>query len=144
MKTLVIYDTNFGNTKIVAEAIAKGCGNQTKAVPVTKLSKDDLNQVTHIVVGSPIYQWKPTENMIKWLSSLKDNQLVGFKATTFDTRVKLFIHGDAANKIASTLEKAGARLIASPQVFFVKGAQGPLISGEIEKATKWGEELSHL
>jgi flavodoxin len=142
MKTLVIYDTNFGNTRIIAEAIAKGFGNQAKVVSASKISKEDIDQITHIVVGSPIYQWKPTENMMKWLNSLKDNQLAGIKATTFDTRVRIF-HGDAANKIANALEKAGARLFSPSKMFFVNGKQGPLASGEIEKAFQWGEELSH-
>jgi len=140
MKTLVIYDTNFGNTQKIAEAIAQGLREKGKAVSVLDLQKSDFDGVTNLIVGSPIYQWQPTQNMLNWLATLKPGQLFGIKATTFDTRVKLFIHGDARNKIASLLEKAGATITGSPGAFFVKGKEGPLFDGEIEKAKKWGEQ----
>ena len=32
MKALVVFDSNLGNTKIIAETIAKELGNETKSV----------------------------------------------------------------------------------------------------------------
>jgi len=139
MITLVIFDSNFGNTKIIAEIIAKVL--DAKAVPVSNFNSNEIEGIDLLIVGSPIIAWKPSEKMIKFLESLTNGQLRGIKATTFDTRVKLFIHGDAAKKIANHLERAGAKIIVEPQGFFVKGREGPLFEDEIEKATKWAETI---
>jgi flavodoxin len=137
MKALVIFDTSFGNTKIIAETIAKELGNDTKAILISDFNNNELEGIDLLVVGSPIIGWKPSERMGKFLANLGKDQLKGFKAATFDTRVKIFFHGDAAKKIAQTLKEAGAGIIVEPQAFLVKGKEGPLIDGEIEKAIEW-------
>jgi flavodoxin len=142
MKTLVVYDSNFGNTKIVATTIAKELGKEVKVVSVTDFSDNDLEGIEMIVAGSPIIGWKPTEKMGMWLDNLKSGKLNGIKAAAFDTRVKLFIHGDAAKKIEKQLEEAGATIVVTLEVFYVTGKEGPLLSGEIEKAKVWGQKLA--
>lgn len=79
--------------------------------------------------------------MGKFLASLSKDELKGLKAATFDTRVKIFIHGDAAKKISQKLVEAGAEIVGKPQAFFVKRKEGPLFEGEIEKATKWAKSI---
>jgi flavodoxin len=137
MKTLIIFDSNFGNTQKIAETIAKEF--ETQAIPVSKVSIDELGGLDLVVVGSPINAWRPSEKMGKFLANLNKGQLKGVKAAAFDTRVKLFIHGDAAKKISKALENAGAEIIIEPQAFFVKGREGPLLDGEIEKASQWAK-----
>ncbi len=139
MKSLVIFDSNFGNTQRIAEAIAEELN--TQAVPVSKVSTAELTGLDLVVVGSPINAWRPSEKMGKFLANLSKDQLKGVKAAAFDTRVRLFIHGDAAKKIARSLENAGAKIIAEPQAFFVKGREGPLLDGEIERASQWTKSL---
>ena len=137
MKALVLYDSIYGNTKMIAEAISSGLGKDVKAVSVTDTSPKTLEGVDLVVVGSPIIAWKPSEKMGKFLAGLSAGQLKGLQAATFDTRVKMFIHGDASKKISQALESAGAKIIVESQVFYVKGRQGPLFEGEVEKAAEW-------
>jgi flavodoxin len=137
MKAIIIFDSNFGNTQKIAETIAKEF--ETQAIPVSKASIDELGGLDLIVVGSPINAWRPSEKMGKFLANLNKGQMKGVKAAAFDTRVKLFIHGDAAKKISKALENAGAEIIIEPQAFFVKGNEGPLLDGEIEKASQWAK-----
>ncbi len=139
MRTLVIFDSNFGNTQKIAEAIAKEL--ETQAIPVSKVSTDELKSLDLVIVGSPINAWRPSEKMGKFLANLNKGQLKGIKAAAFDTRVKLFIHGDAAKKIAKALENAGAEIIIEPHAFFVKGREGPLFDGEIERASEWAKSI---
>ena len=141
MKALVIFDTSFGNTKVIAETIAREFGNDTKAISVIDFNNDELEGMDLLVVGSPIIGWKPSERMGNFLASLSKDQLKGIKVATFDTRVKIFFRGDAAKKISQALKKAGAEIIVSPQAFFVKGKEGPLIDGEIEKAIEWAKTI---
>jgi len=140
MKALVIFDSNLGNTKIIAETIAKELGEGTKIVSVSDFNINELGGINLLVAGSPIIGWKPSEKMGKFLASLGREQLKGLKAATFDTRVKIF-HGDAAKKISQKLIEAGAEIVGKPQAFFVKGKEGPLVNGEIEKAAKWAKSI---
>lgn len=137
MKALVIYDSNFGNTKIIAETISKELGNDTKAVSVSNITKEELEGISLLVVGSPIIGWRPSIKMEEFLTGFSKDQLKNYKIATFDTRVKIFFHGDAAKKIAKKLKEAGAEIITEPYAFFVKGKEGPLLEGEIEKAVQW-------
>lgn len=70
--------------------------------------------------------------------------MVGKKAASFDTRLKLFIHGEAAIKIANALKKAGAEIVGKPGAFFVKTKEGPMVDGEIEKAKDWAKRLQQF
>ena len=93
------------------------------------------------MVGSPINGWRPTPKISALLSALGNGSLNGVKAAAFDTRVRMFIHGDAAKKITHALKAGGADIIADPMPFYVKASEGPLRDGEIEKAEGWARTL---
>jgi len=144
MKAIVLFDSGFGNTKQIAEAISKELGVGSKAVKVSDFNIAELSEIELFVVGSPIIGWKPSEKMGVFLSELKEYVLKGKKAASFDTRVRLFIHGDAASKISQALMNAGAEIIAPSEFFYVSGKEGPLLDGEIEKAKKWAKSIREL
>lgn len=139
MKALVIYDSNYGNTYLIANVVAKQL--HTKAVSVADFSKEDLEGVELLVVGSPINGWRATDKIRQFLSVLGKDELKGVKVAAFDTRVKLFIHGDAASQISKDLERAGGNIIAKPRGFIVEGTEGPLGDGEADKAIEWAKEM---
>lgn len=134
---LVVFDSTYGNTRQIAEAIANEI--EGKAIPVKEIQKSDLSEIELLIVGSPINGWQPLPSISEFLKSLPD--LSGVSATSFDTRVKLFIHGDAKNKIAKALKSAGAEIVTDPMAFYVKGSEGPLLENEIENAKKWAREI---
>ena len=141
MKALVIFDTNYGNTKLVADAVAGELGEGARAISVKDIKDADLAGIGLIVVGSPIIGWKPSEGMGRFLESLGKGRLEGIKAAAFDTRIKKFVSGDAARKISGGLTRAGADVVAKPQPFYVKGKEGPLFDGEIDRAREWAKSL---
>lgn len=141
MNTYVIYDSYFGNTKIIAETIAKELGNGTKISSVKDFDINEIDKVDLLVLGSPIRGWKPTENIENFLNSLKNLEKIN--AATFDTRVRIFFHGDAAKAMSKKLKELGAEIIIPPQFFEVKGKEGPLFEGEIEKAVKWAKLIKN-
>ncbi len=141
MPTLVIYDSNYGNTKLVAEAVAHELGTDAKAIKVDDATQGMLTGLSLLVVGSPINGWRPTVKTTKLLTSLKTDQLKGVKVAAFDTRVRLFMHGDAAKTIAKLLVAAGGTLVGQPQGFNVMGKEGPLLDGELERAKEWTRTL---
>ena len=142
MKAVVLYDTAYGNTRIIAESVASGLGQGAAAVPVDGFDHRALHPGDLLVVGSPINGWKPTARITETLTELDRHGLTGVKAAAFDTRVKMFMHGDAARKMAKALAAAGAGIIGEPMAFYVKGSEGPLLDGETERAAAWAAGLA--
>jgi flavodoxin len=151
MKTLVIYDSVFGNTEKVAQSIAAALG--TNAIPVSQADAGQLGSLDLLVVGSPTRGFRPTEGITKLLNGLPRNHLAGVRVAAFDTRIVLetidskalcFLvdkGGYAASTIAKMLQKKGGKLAAPPEGFYVTGEQGPLKDGEIERAADWAGRL---
>ncbi|MEN2745222.1 flavodoxin family protein [Sinomonas halotolerans] len=142
MESAVVYGSQFGNTRQIAEAIGRGLGPEARVLEAASFSPSQLRRGSLLVVGSPIVGWKPLEGLGAWLDALAPGSLDGVRTAAFDTRVKLFIHGDAAKKIERALEAAGAERAADPTWYYVEGTEGPLLKGEIERAEAWGRSLA--
>jgi flavodoxin len=139
MKGIVVFDSNFGNTQTIAERIASVLDVQ--AVSIKDIKPTELKDLGFLVVGSPIIGWKPSLRMLEFLSGLTKGQFSGTKVASFDTRVELFLHGDAAEKILKALKSAGGVEVMPSTGFHVKGKQGPLFEGELDKASDWADQI---
>ncbi|MGE5571418.1 MAG: flavodoxin family protein [Bacteroidota bacterium] len=151
MKTLVVYDSIFGNTKQIALAISSALGSEenVETLHVSDMKPERLNGVQLLVVGSPTRAFRPTKAITDFLNGIPSDGLRGVKVTAFDTRIStadvrsrllsamVRLFGYAAKPIADRLEKKGGALLAPPEGFFVKGSEGPLKDGEIERAADW-------
>jgi flavodoxin I len=137
MKALIVYDSGFGNTEKVAHVIGEAISGQV--FRVGEVNPADLKGFDLLIVGSPThggFQTKGIDGLLKALPALG-----GLKVAVFDTRARKTIFGYAAPKIAQRLEKAGGKLVAPPEGFFVTGKQGPLEGGELERAADWARAL---
>ncbi len=143
MKILIVYDTNFGNTQKVAYLIGEElkAKNDVKVTSIAGFKQTELEGVELLVMGSPINGWRPTPKIRTFLSSFKNDQLKGIKIATFDTRVNVFFHGDAARTMAKTLRESGAEQLVEPAGFFVQGNEGPLKEGELDKVKIWVQSI---
>jgi len=144
MKALVLYDSSFGNTKHLAEVIAAELGKEAETVFIENADPAELSRAELLIIGSPIQGFRPTEKMNKFLTHLKPGQLNGVKATTFDTRVKVWIHGNAADPMAHQLKRAGAEIICKQEYFYVEGKEGPIFPGEVERAITWANQIKEI
>lgn len=151
MKTLIIYDSVFGNTEQIALAISQSIGikENVESFRVSDIKLEQLNGLSLLIIGSPTRAFNPTKPMTRFLNSISSNGLKGVKVTAFDTRlntkdvksrmlnslVKVF--GYAAKPIADKLVKKGGKLIIPPEGFFVKESEGPLKEAELERAMDW-------
>lgn len=138
---LVVYDSNYGNTKTVAEAIVKTLEANLKRADFVTLT--DLENVDILIIGSPINGWRPTENIQNLLKKIKDIDFKNKRFATFDTRINALFHGDATEKMTKDLVKMGGSPIIEPAFFYVKGTEGPLAEGEFEKAKIWTEKIKY-
>jgi len=153
MKTLIIYDSKFGNTKVVAHTIMKALPSSlTKILSVNKTSISSLKSFSLLIVGSPTHGGRPTQNIQNFLNKIPQNFLISINVAVFDTRylekdlnfllkilIKTFDY--AAPKIAKILVNKGGRLIVPPEGFIVTKKDGPLKKGEIERVSKWAKNL---
>ena len=138
MKVLVVYDSNYGNTEKIAQAIGRALGGG--AVKVGAVKPDDLKGLDVLIMGSPTHGGFPTEGINTLLKA--SLALEGVKVAAFDTRAKASIFGYAAPRIARGLEKSGGSLVVSPEGFIVLGIKGPLKDGELERAASWAKGLA--
>ncbi|PXA68036.1 flavodoxin family protein [Cryobacterium arcticum] len=136
MRARVVYDSNYGNTRTIAELIVSELGGEALLLNVVDVTAADLAGIDLLVVGSPINSWRPTTKIQEFLQGLAPGSLAGVRAAGFDTRIKLF-HGDAAGRISQALKKAGATIVADPQGFTVQGTEGPLAADAVDKAKAW-------
>ncbi len=144
MAALVVYESIHGNTETIAKAVGKALGAKTKVVRAAEADPSQLKGVDLLVVGSPTYGGRPTPQAQAFLGKLAAGSLKGVRVAAFDTRItmkfaKLF--GYAADKIMAALSGAGGAKAGAPQGFFVKGTNGPLADGEVEKAVAWAQGL---
>jgi flavodoxin len=155
MKTLVIYDSVFGNTKKVAEAIGEVLkdDNESCTYSVNETGADMFENLDLIIVGSPTRKFSPTPATKQFISHLERKYMRGVKVATFDTRVDendinssflkfmLKSFGYAAKPLANRLKRKGGKEIVKPKGFFVYDTKGPLKEGELERAAEWARKI---
>jgi flavodoxin len=83
MKGLVVYDSKYGNTGFIAEAIAAEL--KYKAVLVSEIHPERLLAYEHVIIGSPTHMSRPTDTMINFLIGLPSGVLSGVNFTCFST-----------------------------------------------------------
>jgi flavodoxin len=152
MQSLIIYDSKFGNTEKIAEAIARGVGSVSE-VRLTSTGEaagalEALDpQVDLVLVGGPTQNHRPSAGLRAFLDALPAG-LGRIQVACFDTRYRgpALLMGSAASTAAKALAKKSAEVIAPPESFFIV-RHGPMEAqtlepGEIERAEAWGRTIA--
>jgi flavodoxin len=147
MNTLIVYDSLYGNTKLVAEAIGNALPGEVQSLPVGRVNTADMVNVDLLIIGSPTHGAMPTEAIQGLLEKLEPPANLRSRAATFDTRLTWFFlerwGGFAAPKMAATLKEKGWHVIGEPAGFLVGGLKkGPLKPGQLERAAVWASSLT--
>lgn len=143
MKVLIIYESHFGNTRTIAQAIAKSFAD-VEVVYVKDATIERIQNADLLIVGSPVHAWHIGREMKPFLDGLAEGVLSGKKVTAFDTRFGNVFSGSAAGKIGKKLVQLGGTLIQKPESFIVTGLEGPLKVGEESRAEAWGASVRTL
>jgi len=168
MRALVVYESMYGNTHVIASSIADGlrADFEVTLVPVAEASRDLVADADLLVAGAPTHMHglstRSTRRMAAQAAAKDDSGLrmdqdsggpgmrdwlrdLGHQdglAVAFDTRlngVPAFT-GRASRRIARMLRQHGRRLVGAPESFLI-GSQNTLLDGEAERGRRWGMTL---
>jgi flavodoxin I len=156
MKALIIYDSFFGNTEQVAQAMATVLGDQINVTArrVGDVRPEHWTGLDLLIVGSPTRAFRPTPAIKKLLNSIPTQGLKGVKVAAFDTRISIEdagsrflavmvnLFGYAAKPIANWLKQKAGDLVLPPEGFVVVDKEGPLKAGELARAANWARQIS--
>jgi NAD(P)H dehydrogenase (quinone) len=153
-KVLVVYESKYGNTKRVAEAIIE----EMKEIPgleASLLGRKDVNRkelpnYDAILIGSPNHMGNATHGILGFIGKVGKLKLEGKLVAVFDTyrgvydRAKTPQFQVAMKKMENHLvEKAPTMKLVTPGLsIMVQGKEGPITEGELPKAKEFGAKFA--
>ncbi|HTW98097.1 MAG TPA: flavodoxin domain-containing protein [Acidimicrobiales bacterium] len=169
MHAVVVYESMYGNTHLVAEAIGGGLGTlgEVDVVSVDRAELAGAARAELLIVGGPTHamsmsrrrtrQWaiaaarKPSSTLAldadaggmglrEWLAKLAVSSRY---VAAFDTRLPSAMSGRASRRIERELHHHGGRSVAPAESFVVERSN-KLRLGEVERAYAWGTHLAEL
>jgi flavodoxin len=146
MKTLVVYDSRYGNTERIALAIADTLRafGQAQVVRADPAHPIDCQGVNLLILGCPTQGFRSTPAMQSFIGNIPSQSLSGLAVACFDTRFRgVLWKSSAAPRMVKQLRTMGIEPIVSPESFFVKAMkkEGPLLDGELERSATWARML---
>ena len=167
MTAMVVFESMFGGTQAVAEAVAAGiasCGLAVDVVEVGRLVGDGerppwrVADVLLLAVGGPTHlggmstnasrtdarTFGPTVSHLtgldRWLTS-GPRLVAGTPVAAFDTSWGTAEAGSAARVLAERLQELSGHLVAPPTSFTVQGTTTGPSDAELGRAFAWGASL---
>jgi hypothetical protein len=162
MRVLLVYESMFGNTRTIAEAVAQGFRAAGVDVEVSEIADAPPvpdEGVDLLVVGAPTHALSLSRpesrrsaeeqaegelvstgpGLREWLEGLPRGRCA---VAAFDTHIDKRIPGSASKAAQRRLRKRGYRPAAPAESFYVTDIAGPLVDGEVERATRWAADLA--
>lgn len=146
MNTLVLYESEYGNTKKIADHIGKALEvrGPVRVSPIGAFTPSFLEGVDLVFVGGPTQAHSMTVHMRHFLDRLQSRP-AGIDVAAFDTRIKgpVFLWGSAAKEIDTRLRANGFESVAEPESFLVTLAKAPVLHpGEGPRAAAWAVSVA--
>ncbi len=146
-RAIIIYESVYGNTKKVAEAISQGMKLSgeidCRIVKTGEIHTDEICDYDVILFGCPNHNQGPALNMMKFLERASIVHVKGKIGGIFDTYTG-GNKGIAVKKLGMVVEEkfTGIELVGMGFSAKVEGRKGPLADNEVEKAMEFGKELA--
>jgi Flavodoxin len=163
MRARVVYESMFGNTQVIAQAVAEGLADSMNVdlEEVGSAATEVDDDVDLLVVGGPTHAFglsrertresaaaqaaegvvSAGEGLREWLGTLTRGS-PDIAAAAFDTRAdKPRLPGSAAHGAERRLRRLGFHIVEPAASFYVTDLTGPLVEGERDRARRWGELL---
>jgi hypothetical protein len=165
MTAVIVYESMFGSTQAVAQAVAEGLADahiEAQLVEVGALVAAGgglPEDTTLLLVGGPTHALSMSSadtrahaaddataplvstgaGVREWLDDVRLPK--NLPVATFDTKIDKPIPGSAAKAVAKRLKARGAHQVTASQSFRVHGKTEGLVEGELFEAVHWGKRV---
>jgi flavodoxin len=153
MKALILFRSHYGNTKQIAEGIAKELGAQGIETIIQDLrwKLPDLSDVDFILMGSPTRMARVNRKALRALKRLRKKGYTEKPIAIFDTygpiptkpeeleKGKKWLYPGAAGIMQNAAKTLGLNVYSETLRCEVKGMKGPLADNELEKAASFAK-----
>lgn len=146
-RVFIVYDTKYGNTKLVAEKIAEGMrefkGIEIDISDVKKIDLKKIDSFDAILIGAPTHFGSPSRTIMKFIDKLGKLKLKAKGVAVFDTYL-----GEDFEKSVKKMEKRisekvpGLKLVTSGLSIRVDDMKGPVTDGEFPKCKDFGKKIA--
>jgi len=147
-KVIVVYESKYGNAKLVAETIVEGMREVERIeVVVSEVKEVDLSKICDydaILVGSPTHIGGPSGGIKKFVGKLGKLPLEGKFFAAFATYLLDKSFEQATKKLERRIRDKvpGARLAAPGLSIRVQGMKGPISEGELPSCREFGKKIA--
>lgn len=162
MSVLVVYESMWGNTRAVAEAVVRGLG-EGELVDVADAPVSVPEAVDLLVLGGPTHAFSMSRGntrrdavqqgappgheergLREWLAGMPPSERID--VATFDTRVTKVrrLPGSAAKAAGKEVRRHHLGRLVAVESFYVDDTAGPLHEGEVARAEAWGASLGRM
>ncbi len=146
-KIIVVYESKYGNTKRVAEAIVQGLqrveGTEPTLSEIKAVDPKAISNYDAVVVGGPNHMGGPTRGVKKFIDNVSKLSLEGKRFALFDTYIREDFEKAAKKMEQRVHEKAPAMKMVAPVLSIkVEGMKGPIAEGELPKAEEFGTKIA--
>jgi flavodoxin len=146
MKVIVVYDTKYGNTELIAKKITEGMeadGIDTDINDVKEVDFERIADYDAILIGAPVHFGAPSRTITKFIDKLGGLKLKGTWTAVFDTYLKTDFEKGVKPMEARLNEKVpGLKLIVPGLSIQVDGMKGPIVEGELSKSEAFGRRIA--
>jgi flavodoxin len=155
MKGVVVYDSVYGNTKMVAEAIAEQIraeGHEAELVGLREGGKKEVSG-DFLFIGSPTRMGKMTRRSSKFVKKMDHEMWKGKPIVAFDTILTLpedeeerkkalkWTEYGAAPRLHDLAKERGLNARDPVLRVHVSGMKGPLVPTALEEAKKYTHDF---
>lgn len=146
VKVVVCYESKYGNTKRLAEAIADEMqrvgGTEVTTSALRAFDIDDLANYDMLLLGGPTHFGGPTRRVTKFIDALGKRNVHGKLAAVFDT----YLGEDFEKSVKKMEEQIRAQVpgltIRAPGLSIrVEDIKGPIVEGELLKCKDFVKQL---
>jgi len=146
-KVIVIYESKYGNTKLVAEEIVEGMREvEGIEVALSELKEVDLDKILDyhaILIGSPNHFGGPTRSIKKFIDRLGKLTLKERLFAVFDTYIKRDLE-KAVKKMEKRIKEKvpESKLLVPGLSIKVQGMKGPILEEELPRCKEFGNKIA--
>ncbi|MCK4477179.1 FprA family A-type flavoprotein [Candidatus Bathyarchaeota archaeon] len=146
-KVIVIYESKYGNTKLVAEEIVEGMREvEGIEVALSELKEVDLDKILDyhaILIGSPNHFGGPTRSIKKFIDRLGKLTLKKRVFAVFDTYIKRDLE-KAVKKMEKRIKEKvpESKLLVPGLSIKIQGMKGPILEEDLPRCKEFGSKIA--